>query len=448
MLVSVVEAWRQQGDVTEAAELAQIRALLTFRASDRAWARVRPLLDEAGTPETYVVASRILVDQGRYPMAINLLRKALERFPGNEELEHQLARTELPNTLVDRTEPMSDDVDGTVQVAEHLLASGNTLRGRALLERVLQASPDHPRATDLLWALDGDYDLIGLRLHDLTRVYAGRMEPLPTFDESAAEEQTERAPRDEVELLDSPRPSGGFPGLFKNLEPQTELHPFEAGPTDATQTARAGDPAHPAFSLHGADQDTQIVRVVRKPPPEGPDGVDTDIEAQPTNVPPVDLEGESEDENVVLHRPRADEFTHERTETYRPLELDPGRDRLPAGARTADEGADFLKPRPKPVLPEIEEVPPRAPGLMPPAPESTPIQRMPVATAPEPAETQPAPRPELEPADLPPPDTDELDLSDLYQQPSIGFAGWLALGMLIGTGLLALITLVILAASL
>lgn len=432
MLVCVVEAWRQQGDVTEAAALAQIRALLAFRASDRAWARIRPLLDEATTPEAFSVGARVLVEQGRFPLAVGLLRKALERFPEDPQLTEQLERTELPNTLVDRTEPALGDVDGLVRVAEQLLATGNTLRGRGILERALEKQPDHPRASDLIWALDGDYELKGLRLHDLTRIYAGRLDPLPSFDEDAAEEKTERGLPEHLDLLEGPRPSGSFPSLFKNLEPRTELELFAETEQESTRAAIAEE-VLPRWSLHGAEADTQIVRVVRKPPPTGPDGVDTDITSQVARTEVLDdVDGESEDEDVVVHRPREEDPFHERTETYRPLAVDPHRERLPPGARTADEGADFLAPRKRrePVIESLEPVP-------------APPEVVPPKAAPEPAREPTPPAPPVRPPAPRAVDDDDLDeLTSLYRQP-IGFAGWLVLGMLIGVGLLAVLALVV-----
>ncbi|MCA9570715.1 MAG: hypothetical protein KC656_22900, partial [Myxococcales bacterium] len=64
-------------------------------------------------------------------------------------------------------------------------------------------------------------------------------------------------------------------------------------------------------------------------------------------------------------------------------------------------------------------------------------------------EPQPVPRRrDLEPASLPPPLTDEFDLSELYPRSVVGFTGWLVLGMLIGVSILAVLGLILLASML
>jgi tetratricopeptide (TPR) repeat protein len=430
----VAEAWRRDGDPTVAAQLAQVRALLSLHATERAWSRLLPLLESPSNAEIYHLAGRILQSQGRHATAIRLLRKGLERFPGHTDLTRQLHHCEQPNTVLDRTEPVHADSDAWLRIAEHHLDRAEPVRARQTLERVLAVDPENARATDLLWALDGDFVLRGIRLQDLTRIYAAprRAADLAAFDADAEQERTETASTDHLALLDEPRISGGFPNLFKNLEPQTELQLVadEPEPTAFAHDRYHVDPDRLPDWATSEHRDTQIARVVRKPPPMGEDGIDTQIDAvdDPTDL--GDLGAESEDEDVVVRRPAAPMDLHDQTETYRPLAVDPACERLPPGANTADEGADFVRPRPRRAV-VVEEPEPTPP------PQPIPEREAPVPRVPR----QPAPaRPELEPASLPPPidTTGDYDLNSLYQQPTVSWTGWLLLGMLIGSTVLAL----------
>lgn len=451
VLICVAEAWRLEGEPSVCAQLAQIRALLTLHATDRAWSRLLPLLDAPENAEVYHLAGRILQAQARDAAAIRVLRKGLERFPGHQDLTKQLDRSEQPPTVFDRTDPALGNADGLLRLAEHHLARGEQVRARATLERILAAHPEHARATDLLWALDGDFELRGIRLNDLTRIYAGpkRVADLPAFDDTTADERTETASAAHIALLDEPRISGGFPSLFKNLEPQTELQQILDEP-EATEFAadryQVSSKAGLSTWSSSEHKDTQIAHVIRKPRPFGEDGVDTEIE-------PVDvtdfgpLGGESEDEDVIVRRPAAPIEFADRTETYRPLDVDPARDRLPPGARTKDEGADFMRPRPKRAVVVVEEETTAEEEVdveLPPPEVRTPVALIPREAPP------PSPRMELEPASLPPPldTTEDFDLNSLYQQPVVSWTGWLLLGMLIGGSILAVVTLVLLASFL
>ncbi len=407
-LISFVEAWQKRSDPTREALLAQIRAFLSFRATDRAWARLRPLLDDADRPEVFRLAGAILMEQGRYGAAIKLLRRGLERFPDDPELQRELRRSELPSTQIDRTDPLQDNLDGLIRLAEHHLGMGQHVKARALLEKILAKRPDHPRASDLLWVLEGDYDLHGLRLHDLTRVHAPHT-PLPTVERDLAEERTEAA---SMEIPDTPRSSGGFPELFKNLEPQTELQPW----SEPEPTRQAHHQELPRWSLHTAQQDTQIERVIHR-------GNEAQSPLASFDEPTTEVGGEAEDEDVIVRRRREILPSPERTETYRPLVVDPARERLPPGVPRSDEAADFVR-------------------LPPPEPAEVPLEEQPTVPAPPPP---PPPRPALDPASLPPPLTDEFDLSDLYPHPTVSLTGWIVLGLLLGTATLAVLVLIALA---
>lgn len=464
VLICAVQAWDDVDEPTRRAKLAQVRAFLALGSTDRAWARLHPLLLRPSSAEEYQLGGRILLDQGRLPDAVELLRRGQERFPEHEGIRRQLHRSEAPQTLVDRTDPVDSNADGLVRLAEHHLSTGALLRAKGLLERVLQMTPDHPRATDLLWVMEGDFRLRGLRLHDLTRVYGGSHEPQqlePISPTDFAAERTESALPEHMALVDPP--SGRFPNLFKNLEPQTELHPFQEThePTQfAEDRFQSSDNLHLPQWAHEEQLDTQIQRVVRTS--DGPEGKDTDIDKTEPGV-AAGLDGESEDEDVVVRRPAEASFLGDRTETYRPLTVDPSRERLPEGADTADEGADFLRPRPVPAMveetptdvpTEADTAPPTAAPEPPPSapsrsPESSrpPPSPEPSASAAPPKEVPPVPR-DLDPASLPPPLDDDYDLSELYPQPMMSWTAWLLLGMLIGGTAFAILVLVGLASLL
>ncbi|MCB9677013.1 MAG: tetratricopeptide repeat protein [Alphaproteobacteria bacterium] len=404
MLICVVEEWADSGEPSEKALLAQIRALMELRSFDRAWARLKPLLEAGDEAETFRLAGRLLLERGELKDARTTLARGRHLFPDDAELKQLLSQTDEPGTVIDLTDPMEDDPDGQAVLAARLLVEGAPLKARRLLERVRKSHPDHTRTADLLWALDGDFRLRGVTLADLARVHATPTQSLVDLPEDTDQTMESDDPTDDD--LDA---GAAFPSLFKNLEEQTEAYGLVSSTEEpeVTQVSAIVTDAGEANEVtqETTREDTQIMHVVRTA------GHQPDASAADTLVDGTfdlkayeqSLKGESEDENVVLHRKANPERTVTETDGGSRIKLDPSRDRVQIGANAVDEGAEFIRPRKKPQV-TIEPAPPKAPV------PQTPKVPKPKAAAPTPAppakraaQKAPPPKPPAKPAAKPVP---------------------------------------------
>lgn len=392
LLVCVVEAWDEIGEPTRPALLAQIRALLELRVVDRAWARLQALLDESETAdggEAYRLAGGLLVDRGQHKEARALLTRARQRYPDDLVLRELLGRTHDPGTVLDVTDPLEDDPDGQTKVAERLLVEGAPLKARRILDRVRRANPDHTRASDLLWALDGDFRLRGVTLGDLVRVHAA----LPTVTADDEPEHTESAGRRALPLDPDTDTGRAFAGLFKNLDAETDAEGTTAPPGEPEVTHARAMEFVEELTDAGDDvtsagrEDTQIMHVVRA---DGalPDAstADTLVDRpydlrDPVRPGTLDVDGETEDENVVVRRKIDPVDTEIESHTQGRIRLDPSRERVQPGVATSDEDAGFMRPRKRPEV-VVEEVPrPAAASNRTPRPAGSSAPRKPRLTA-------------------------------------------------------------------
>lgn len=367
LVVCVVEAWSDLGEPTQVARLAQVRALADLCAVDRAWARLAPMLEGTKDLETFQVAARLLVDQGRIDDARLLIGRARKQFPADPILKQQWARTDGSGTQIDLTEPNEHDVEARIRHTERLLREGSPLKARRLLERIQHDFPEHQRVNDLLWAGEGEFVLRGVTLADLAQVHAPSLALLGA-DEP---ERTETGRPDIVAAMLDEDSNHGFASLFKGMG----LAPAQVEEREVTMSSSARD-LDDVFGdtvvehTETGREDTQIMHVVRK---DGdPSAVDTLIDRAPPPEPAPS--GESEDEHVILRRRHQNTPTgagQRRTDEDAPVRLDPSRERVAHGASASDEAADFIKIKPKPVV-SLDDTPVSVARELPPTPVEPP----------------------------------------------------------------------------
>lgn len=381
-LICFVERWREVAEPTTAARLAQARALVGLGLMDRAWSRLQELLESKSTGvQAVAVTARMFLERGWTKQARHALQGALADYPDNTELQALWERAAEPPTQPDLEAADLDSADpkALLTAAEHHMALGSFVKARSLLERARKDAPTNKRVLDLLWALEGDFDLVGISLAELTDRYGPDLSALADLSDDAEHTaEVDAAPRmSERELSEG---NSSFAGLFRDLEPRTELY---QGHDDAEITQlsslaaldelRQSEQQPP--SLGGSD-DTQILRVVHRnapPPPanDKPDGGTFDLGAFRREMgmqyaPSADYAEppEEEDDDLIFHTRR--EETQEVTETTTAvsgLDLQPEESKLPENRRAlVDEDAAWVRtaeePVPEPAPPVVEERPP------------------------------------------------------------------------------------------
>lgn len=265
-LIAYVERWATYAEPTPDARLAQAGAFLALRQVDRAWIRLKDLLDtdDAGL-DVLLTATRLFLVRGWPSKAREVLTRALADHPDDARLQQlwddassDAVHTEPP------TAPDADGPDGMLPIAEHYLATGQSVSGRQILERLRKTHPDHPRIGDLLWGMDGDFDAGPATLATLTERYAPSLASLQDLSDEHTESVTQE---DAKQLLDEPEAADGpFPDLFRNPAPKGA---FEDEITEEiTRTAEMLRPRLPdGDATDTADDgpgDTRIVRVVNR----------------------------------------------------------------------------------------------------------------------------------------------------------------------------------------
>ena len=243
-VIEIVELWAASGEPDDRARLFEARALLALRQMERAWTRLKPLLD-ASPPSlgAYRAAAEHHLLRGWHGKARELLGRALVDHPDEPELRAQWDRS----AAADGPPPPPPAPLGALAVEDHLplaeayLAAGQVLSARSLLERLTRADPSSIRARDLLWALQGAPPPLGVTLAELVS-RASPHEPLlaPTGDDEHTDSITEESRRALAHRADappvSPASDGRFPRLFLTSEPE-EAEPEER--TDEITAARS-----------------------------------------------------------------------------------------------------------------------------------------------------------------------------------------------------------------
>lgn len=271
--IRFVASWARFQDPPPMARLAQARAFLALAQVDRAWIRIQDLVqDPEATPDVLALAARIFLARGWSGKAREVLGRALPDAGDDAEIQslwdqaaHPAQEPAPPSDAALKAAADPAQADALVDLAADHLARGQHLVARGVLERVRQLHPDHARAGDLLWALDGELDEEG-SLAELTDRHAPLLLDLGDYVDENTESITQETLRDVGEPEDSS--SHAFPSLFRG--PTTDALLEDDDWTDeVTQTVRhqpgpqALDQVDTLPSEQGFDEegDTRIVRV-------------------------------------------------------------------------------------------------------------------------------------------------------------------------------------------
>lgn len=274
-LILFVERWSSYDDPPPMARLAQARALLALAQVDRAWIRVQELAHDPKAPaDTLALAARIQLARGWPKRARDYLTRALTDAPDDTAIQTLWDRAaEPPTEPSPATEEQLRQVESPtvaealIDNASSLAQRGRTVLARGILERVVQAHPEHPRAGDLLWALDLDPSSETRSLMELTDAFAPVQLMLGDFVDENTESITQETLRAE---LDVPDDSGShqFPSLFRSGDRPADPEPIEAT-DEVTQSLShelaplqpIGADTLPSADGFDSDADTRIVRV-------------------------------------------------------------------------------------------------------------------------------------------------------------------------------------------
>lgn len=303
LLVSTVERWSQVGTPTPRARLAQVEALLDLRVMDKAWTRLQAIPDDSPDAlRRWKLTARMFVERGWPNRAREAIEHATTLAPEDAEVQ-ALAEASLapPRTPPAHLPPAEAPFEERLAVAEILLACGAFLKGRRMLDVLDQERPGDRRVSDLLWALQGDYELVGATLQQVVAHYAV---PPRTADPATGTPVVVKSTRG------STARDGAFPALFRGPVSDRDRADTEAETTMATRMEdirRA-----PSLPDLDRDDDTAVLRVV------GDDLTDADAGVAPPPARPEDVE--EEDDVVVMVRRRDLQAP---PETRRPMPLPP-----------------------------------------------------------------------------------------------------------------------------
>ncbi|MEQ1506746.1 MAG: hypothetical protein ABMB14_31250, partial [Myxococcota bacterium] len=263
-VITLVESWAEQGAPTVPARIAAARAFLALRLVDRAWIRLKDLVETADPNlDAVTVAAEMFLLRGWPNQARKAVQRALDRSRPDPKtaaaLEALRDRATEPATTLDDSTADRDNapVGELVRVAEQYMARGAFVRARTLLERVRRKG-EHRRATDLLWAIEGEFTS-----PDPLASLCDRWgpEPLTVIDGAEEPEHTESARVEDLRPADGDR---AFPRLFRHLDEASEEgdEPPEVTAVSSMAQARELETGFADMTDHG--EDTQIARVMHR----------------------------------------------------------------------------------------------------------------------------------------------------------------------------------------
>ena len=283
--IHLVEAWRSAGEIPEDMQLAQVSALLDLCQTDRAWVRLKDLVEGSSPSDAALrLAARMFVQRGWPGRARKPLERVLSSAPDDEVALELLEQASLPVTQLDDPPVSSTSVGLLLPLAEAHLSQGSRLKGQSLLKRLQRAHPEHPRVADLLWALDTDWTLSGAELSALI-VGSDTATPVhPRFDDDEAEatvigDEPKPVPM-APDQADDDDADFAFPALFRGAFPEgqragTPISPPRAATfDDVTQSTNLADlgalndavgAARRAAGVVGGEEFTEIRRIIRRP---------------------------------------------------------------------------------------------------------------------------------------------------------------------------------------
>jgi hypothetical protein len=406
-LITLVETWAELALPTVPARLAEARSFVSLRMVDRAWVRLKDLVE---CPEPHIealqIAAQMFLLRGWQNQARRVVQVGLQQVPEDPLLEALAVQAaEAPPRVEDVLDEGAMSAE-MVRVAEQHMARGAFVRARTLLERVRRREPGHHRTGELLWAIRGEFASTE-SLASMCERWAPPMATDAPVDDGF--EEPEHTVSARVEDLRAVPEDRAFPQLFRHLEDDAEGDATDEGEPNASgapgvssgpevtavrslaDTAEL-DVSFPDLTDHG--EDTQIARVMRKGGILQP--IDTMHTSRPTpetgfNLAEYrrqmgvgglssDLQGpEDEDDSLVIRTGR--EAEPDTSETGHDLSLDTRDERL-AKARQGSAEEEWAAPptevmaRPR-ILGRPEpkrQSPSRAPRRSEPARSERPVQ--------------------------------------------------------------------------
>ncbi len=223
-LVAFVERWAQEQDPSDTARLAEARALLRLGLADKAWIRLRELIEvERPSLAAVEAAAELFIARGWTARARELLGRAMADHPDRQDLQNlwdRAAEPTPPPPELDRDALGDADPERLLPVAHAHLIAGQTRTARAVLEHLHRAHPDHAGVSDLRWAVQQDHVPHGVTVAELVE----RWGPPPAGparladDDESTESITQEEVRRILEVDEPPVAGASFPSLFRGAE--------------------------------------------------------------------------------------------------------------------------------------------------------------------------------------------------------------------------------------
>ncbi len=427
-MIVVSEAWAEAGEPSASARLAGARALIDLLQLDRAWVRLKGLVErDPPNVNSVALAAEMFILRGWPNQARKVLQRGMDIRPDDDGLQELWDRAAEGPTEPEWVDQEAASPAELVRQAEQYMARGSLVRAQGLLERVRRAEPTHARAGDLLWGLEGDYaGRDGRSVAQLVAQQGLCDNTLADLEDDA--EHTESANLADLPLQLERDEDVRFPSLFRNLssrpidpdggEPEVTAVTSMADLADAARedSETTGPAAH--ADDDGGSCDTKIMRVVHKQGPASLDGEPAHVAAPRidrsfdlaefrrefgmTHAASFDTDytagPEDEDDSVIILTRREEEpqeavDTTDAGNEEGPLTLDTAAEAEACKLKGAIEDDIWAKPTPKRDRHDDDKTAP--PGPRPPpsassrAPERAPQRKSLATTVPRPQASRP-----------------------------------------------------------
>lgn len=273
-LIGFVERWSSVQVPSPRARLAQARSFLALGQVDRAWIRLRQLIEsESPSLEAVKLTAELFLVRGWPARARDLLQVALTDHPDDRDLQalwDQAASPRPPAPSLSRVDVDDLPVDDLVDHALDQLAQGHATIARGILERASHAGVADPRVGDLLWAMRGEL-APAESLADLTDRWTPVDHTLGLL--ASEDENTESITQEEVrrilEDVDEGTGESGFPTLFRHHEVERvddEITEEVTSTVARIEGSHLDAPTQPDLDEEDYEDegDTRIVRVLNR----------------------------------------------------------------------------------------------------------------------------------------------------------------------------------------
>lgn len=273
-LIRFIEGWSRISRPTALARRLQVDAFLHLRLTDRAWVRLRQLTeDDPDDAQAWILTARMFQLRGwpqRARTALEHARALDPEEPSALALQQQLITS--PTRSLPELEAVAEEPAALIRYAERAIATGALLNAHRALERCLRLEPEQERAAELLWGLEGDFQLPDESLSAAARRLGPSLAALaePTDDI----EHTESLGRRDTPLGEEVGGSSeAFPALFRAVTGEQ----LPAEPTEPS--------AEPEVTRSAA------LQTLRRAPSAGPTPLEpTDLPTDPAAIPGGDTE--------------------------------------------------------------------------------------------------------------------------------------------------------------